>query len=123
MSSKYKIQDQDQDQIYFLTFTIVNWLDVFTRIEYKEHTAESRRELFLWLFQRAGKRNKQEYQFWQPGSHPIELNTNELLQQKLDYLHENPVKAGFVSNPEDYLYSSAVDYADGKGLLPVSFIE
>jgi hypothetical protein len=40
-----------------------------------------------------------------------------VIQQKINYVHNNPVKAGLVNCPEDYLYSSATDYADGKGLL------
>jgi putative transposase len=34
-----------------------------------------------------------------------------MLQQRLDYIHNNPVQAGIVMSPEDYLYSSAVNYA------------
>jgi len=51
-----------------------------------ENSQESRRELLMWLFQRAGKRTSQNtrYQFWQQHSHPIELNTNEMIQQRLD---------------------------------------
>ena len=45
------------------------------------------------------------------------------MQQKLDYIHQNPVKAGYVAEPEHYLYSSAIDYADGKGMIDILFIE
>jgi len=51
------------------------------------------------------------------------LSNNKIMDQKLDYIHNNPVKAGFVSLPEDYLYSSARDYAGEKGLLEIMFIE
>jgi hypothetical protein len=40
-----------------------------------------------------------------------------VIQQKIDNVHNNPVEAGLVYNPEDYVYSSAIDYADQKGLL------
>ena len=43
--------------------------------------------------------------------------TNEVIQQKIDYIHNNPVVEGIVFRPEDYKYSSATDYADEKGLL------
>jgi hypothetical protein len=78
----------------------------------RDNEQESRRELFLWLFERAGKGNPNNtrYQFWQQHSHPIELNTNEKLDQRLDYIHNNPVVAGIVRYPEDYLYSSAGNY-------------
>ncbi|NJN28801.1 MAG: transposase, partial [Cyclobacteriaceae bacterium] len=62
-------------------------------------------------------------QVWQQEYHPVELGTNEMMEQRLDYLHENPVKEGWVDNPQDYLYSSARDYAGRKGLLDIMFVE
>jgi REP element-mobilizing transposase RayT len=171
MSRKYKIRDQEK--LYFVTFTVIHWLDVFIRQEYcdifldslrycqkqkglelcayvimsshvhliigkhgdgklegvirdikkftsvkiiesiKSNSHESRKELLLLLFERAGKKNKQNthYQFWQHDSHPIELFSNELIDQKLDYIHHNPVNAGIVLSPEHYVYSSAINYA------------
>ncbi len=74
---------------------------------------ESRRELFLWLFERAGKKNSNntKYQFWQQHNHPVELDTNEKLDQRVNHIHQNPVEAGIVLSPEEYLYSSAMNYA------------
>ncbi|WP_317039620.1 hypothetical protein [Sinomicrobium oceani] len=43
--------------------------------------------------------------------------SNKVIQEKVSYIHNNPVEAGLVSKPQDYLYSSATDYAGGKGLL------
>jgi hypothetical protein len=46
------------------------------------------------------------------------------MDQRLDYTHYNPVKAGFVAKPEDWLWSSAMDYYEtGKGKLELNFIE
>lgn len=89
--------------------------------EIEENIQESRREWMLWMFARAGKRNSnnEKYQFWQQDNHPIQLSTNEMIEQRLNYLHNNPVVSGFVSKPEDYYYSSAYDYCGGKGLLPL----
>lgn len=171
MSRKYKILDQDQ--LYFVTFTVIRWLDVFTRREYrdifmdslrycqqykglnlyaycimtnhvhmiigrrgtgdlqgiirdikkytsvkiieavKDNPQESRKDLLMWMFERTGRYNPNNkiYQFWEQHSHPIELNTNIMLEQRLEYIHNNPVKAGIVLSPEDYLYSSAINYA------------
>ncbi len=92
----------------------------------RDHPQESRREWRLWLMARAGQKNsnnsKSGFQFWQQDNRPIELSTNYMLRQRLDYLHRNPVEAGFVSSPEDYLYSSARDYCGEKGLLEVVLV-
>jgi hypothetical protein len=90
-----------------------------------ENPQESRREWMLWMFERAGKKNSnnQQYQFWLQHNHPIELWSNEIMQQKLDYIHYNPVVAGYVAEPEHYLYSSALDYSGGKGMIDIIFIE
>lgn len=73
------------------------------------------------LFERAGTRNVNnvKYQFWQLHIHPVELATNEMSDQRLNYIHNNPVEAGIVLSVEDYLYSSAVNYAG----LPEKLIE
>ena len=44
-----------------------------------------------------------------------------MFEQRLDYIHNNPVRAGVVWNPEDYLYSSAIDYSGENGLLEKVF--
>jgi hypothetical protein len=61
-------------------------------------------------------------QFWEQENHPVELWSNAVIKQKLDYVHQNPVKEGLVFRAEDYIHSSAVDYAGGKGLLDVIVI-
>ncbi|MEO9803947.1 MAG: transposase [Reichenbachiella sp.] len=85
---------------------------------------ESRREWMLSIFhQRARESSKhQKYAFWQNEYHPIELSDNRMMDQRLDYIHNNPVKAGLVYEPSAYVYSSAVDYAGGKGLLDLVMI-
>jgi len=92
----------------------------------RDNPQESRRDLLMWLFERAGKANSNNtnYQFWQQHSHPIELSTNEILDQRLHYVHNNPVEAGIVLSPEHYLYSSALNYAGlPEKLLEVILIE
>jgi putative transposase len=77
------------------------------------------------MIERAGKLNKHNglFQFWQEGNHPVELSDNKMMDQKLEYIHNNPVEAGFVDKAEDYVYSSARDYAGEKGMLEIKFIE
>ena len=69
----------------------------------------------------AGRRNcnNEKNQFWQQHSHPVELNTNAMIDRRLDYIHNNPVEAGIVLSAEDYLYSSAMNYAG----LPEALME
>ncbi len=76
----------------------------------------------IWMFKRAWAKNTNNkvYQFWQQDNHPIELITLEMMRQKLDYIHENPKRAGIVFEPEQYKYSSAYHYFEDKeGLLPI----
>ena len=183
MSTKYKFHDQDK--LYFVTFAVVNWIDLFIRNEYKdimieswkhcqvekgleiygwcimsshihmiigthgdklenimrdmkkhtsialkkaikEHPQESRKEWMLWMMERAGRKNIKNiaFQLWQQDNHPIELFDQKILHQKLDYIHYNPVVAGIVENPEDYLYSSAKNYYQGlPGLIDIILVE
>lgn len=80
---------------------------------------ESRREFLLEQFKKAASKssNVKEHQFWRHDNKPIELWSNKVIWEKISYVHNNPVKAGLVYRAEDYVYSSAVDYADQKGLL------
>jgi putative transposase len=182
MSEKYKFSDPEG--IYFITPTIVGWVDIFTKTQYceiildslkfyqnkkgliihawcimsshlhliisregkntlsdiirdfKKYTAvkiieeiktgnDSRKDWMLKLFgERANQLKRiRNYKIWQDGNHPILLSTNEMIDQRLDYLHNNPVKQGLVNNPEDYALSSAIDYAGGKGLIEVEILE
>ena len=67
--------------------------------------------------------NNKDFQFWVQDNHPIQLNNAEMLKQRLDYIHNNPVKAGFVVEPEHWKYSSAYDYCGGKqGLLDIILV-
>ena len=181
MSEKYKFRNLEG--IYLVTCTVVFWIDLFTRKEYKHilinaieyyqtkrglnvhaycimpshlHLIissqngeslsailrdfkkltnrrlieevnlinESRREWLMRAFKRAGKELKRitGYKLWQDGNHPIELTINEMIQQKLDYIHQNPVEAEIVDEPEYYWYSSARDYAGSKGLLSINLL-
>ena len=92
------------------------------KIENNKH--ESRREWLLWMMGKAGEKNSnvKKRQFWQQHNKPIELWSAEVIEQKLNYIQNNPVEAGFVLDPEYWKYSSAIDYAGGKGLLEIDYI-
>ncbi len=183
MATRYRFGDSTIP--HFITFGVINWIDVFSRECYKEvlieslnfcieekglilpawvimsnhvhliasaregyelaaiirdckkytsrniianieaNIQESRKDWMIWMFKRAGAKNSNNevYQFWQQDNHPIELSTNEMIDQRLDYLHENPVRAGLVWEAIHYKYSSAVDYSEGRaGLLLIEML-
>ena len=156
------------DELYFVTLTVTDWIDIFTRRVYtdfivenltwcqqhkklniyayvimtnhihlianvpdgslgnvlghfKTYTSkelfkfiannaqESRREWMIKAFEKAGKYNPLNtyHQFWQNGNYPVVLYTQAVINQKIDYIHENPVRAGFVGSAHEYWYSSA----------------
>ncbi len=175
MGFAYKIIDQQG--IHFITATVVQWVDVFTRKEYadivigslkhcqekkglciygwvimsnhlhmnasckegyelsdalrdfKKFTSkqivnaiennprESRKNWMLWLL-----KNKEDVTFWQPGNHPEEIRTMDFFEQKLKYIHQNPVRAGIVELEEEYIYSSARDFYNRRGLLELTYV-
>ncbi len=89
-----------------------------------ETEPESRREWMLHQFKYAAKLDKRikNYSLWQSTSHPIVCDETAILEQKIDYTHQNPVRAMIVARPEDYLFSSAQDYAGEKGLVVVECV-
>ena len=183
MASKYKFHNPEG--AYFVTMTVVDWVDVFTRSVYKDvivnsliysiknkglvlhawvimsnhvhlivsarqkynlpdifrdlkkftskkiineienNFDESRRKWMIQIFKNHGSKNpnNKDFQFWQQDNHPVELDTNEMMDQRLDYLHNNPIKAQIVDEAEHYIYSSGIDYVGGKGLIEVEIIE
>lgn len=177
MSRSHKFHNPEG--IYFVSFAVVFWFDVFTRREYKdilidclgycqqnkgmeiyafcimtnhvhliykstasikpgeilrdfkrytsnqlvkciaENPKESRKELFLMSFKKAALNtsNVNKHQFWRHDNKPIELWSPSVIDEKINYIHQNPVIAGFVEQPHDYLYSSAKNYARELGVL------
>lgn len=93
--------------------------------EIQQNPQESKREWMLWMFRKLAEKSSkhQKYCFWQNEYHPIELADNQMMQQKLDYIHQNPVKEGIESEPEHYIYSSAIDYAGSKGMIEVKYLD
>lgn len=85
----------------------------------EENTQESRKEWLLWMFQKAGKKNSnvKNRQFWQQNNKPIELWSLKVFEQKLNYIHNNPVISGFVTSPIDWKYSSARNYGNNDDTI------
>jgi hypothetical protein len=59
------------------------------------------------------------FRFWQVDNKPIELWSNGVIDQKIDYIHNNPVEEGLVFKTEDYVYSSAIDYSGENGMIDI----
>ncbi len=178
----YKIRNKEG--IYFVTFAVVEWIDVFTRKDYqqiiidslnycqkekglviyawclmtnhihliissknnnlsdilrdfKKYTSknilnailnndtESRKEWMISIFKRNGINNykNKKYQFWRQNNQPKELFSEKFTQEKLDYIHNNPVESGLVEKAEDYLLSSAKNYYfNEKGLIDIEYL-
>ena len=93
-------------------------------IEEVESSGESRRDWMLRIFKESAFENKRnsEYQSWTHENHAENIYSNKFMEQKLEYIHRNPVRAGIVEREEEYRYSSAIDYAGGKGLLDIGLI-
>jgi putative transposase len=101
-----------------------------TMKEFKSYTAreiirlaqESGKDWLLrqFKFHKSDYKVGSEYQVWQEGYHPQEITTEQMLRQKIDYIHHNPVRAGLVEKAEDWLYSSARNYRGLKGALEIA---
>jgi REP element-mobilizing transposase RayT len=85
---------------------------------------ESRSEWLLdkFSFEARRTRRAKDYKVWQDSNHAIELSGYIGYEEKLDYIHHNPVKGGWVFEPQDFVYSGAIDYCGGKGLVNVSLL-
>lgn len=82
---------------------------------------ESRKEWLLNMMEKAGTQNSNvKYrQFWQQHNQPAELWSNKFIEQKTKYIHNNPVKAGFVIEPQYWKYSSAANYCGEPGVIEI----
>ena len=83
-----------------------------------ENPRESRKEWLLRQF-----KTPEGSRFWRSDNKPVELWSNKVIDEKINYIHQKPVEEGLVFRAEDYMYSSAIDYAGGKGMLDVVIIK
>jgi putative transposase len=75
-----------------------------------------------WERDKRKHKTESQFQFWQEGSHPEEMNNDTMLMQRLAYIHNNPVKRGYVDLPEHWRYSSARAYMGKDSLLPIALL-
>ncbi len=64
-------------------------------------------------------KTESDYQVWEEGSMPKQIESDDRMLQKLEYIHNNPVKRGYVDDPVHWRYSSARNYAGLPGLVEV----
>jgi len=95
---RYLLQDILRDFKKFTSKAIIKAIS--------DNPVESRKE---WLFKQF--KTDEGYSFWRGDNKPIELWSNPVIDQKLNYLHQNPLEEGLVFRAQDYRYSSACDYA------------
>ena len=104
--------------------------------DFKKHTSkqiiktiidqpESRREWLLDYFQKSCEhlKREQQYKVWQDGYHAEIVETNWFIKQKVNYIHNNPVKDKIVTLPEDYYFSSARNYAELDNDLDIVLLD
>ncbi len=92
--------------------------------EVNQNKQESRREWLEMVFRYHAKFNKRakEMQLWTHQNHAVEISTNDMIDSRVEYIHENPVRAGWVEKAEDYLYSSSRNYAGLPPLIDIDLI-
>ncbi len=73
-------------------------------------------------FSKKHHKTEQIYQVWQEGSHPVAIEDEAVLKQKIEYIHANPVRRGYVDQPEHWRYSSARDNSGQAGPIPIEMI-
>jgi REP element-mobilizing transposase RayT len=102
------LSDIIRDFKKFTSKEIIKWVN--------ESNKESIREWMQMVFRYHLKlnSNKSEYQVWQQNSRPKIIVQSRFTQQKLNYIHYNPVRAGYVDFPQDYPYSSCRNYYHNK---------
>lgn len=93
-------------------------------LKYIQSGKESRDTWMLKIFKNAAIKHKRnsEYQVWTHENHAIVIYSASFFENKLDYIHANPVRAGIVLREDEYIYSSAKNYANDKGLVEVETI-
>jgi REP element-mobilizing transposase RayT len=96
----------------FKSFTARQTIDLLQR-----HNAQTL--LKQLAFAKAAHKCDREYQLWQEGSHAELILSDDMMREKLDYIHNNPVKRGYVDDPAAWRYSSARNYLERPGLIAI----
>jgi putative transposase len=105
-----------------LAATLRDWRRFTAGVLLKQIKAEGREWMLNQLaYYCARHKEASGHQLWQEGVHPQAIVTDEMMEQKLEYVHNNPVKRGMVSSPEHWRYSSAHEWL--QGAMPVMKVD
>jgi putative transposase len=90
-----------------------------------QKNTESRKDWIeiVMKYHAANNKRNDEFQIWQQDNHPIELESPSWISQRLQYIHNNPVRAGITLKPEEYLYSSTKSYIGLEGLVTIDLLD
>ena len=105
-------EELDRDMSRFKSFTAKQMIHFLSENNIKAILDQ------LAFYKKAHKEDR-AYQFWQEGVHPEWIQNESMMRQKIEYIHQNPVKRGYVDKPEHWRYSSARNYSGMEGLLEV----
>jgi REP element-mobilizing transposase RayT len=130
---------QDQNRMLLLGYVILenHWHFIATAEDlakevgdFKSYTARriidylSERHVVTLLegleYHKARHKSDRQYQLWHEGNHPKMIDSEAMMRQKLEYIHDNPVKRGYVDDPTHWRYSSARNYAGMPSLVSVT---
>ncbi|WP_442482334.1 REP-associated tyrosine transposase [Aeoliella sp. SH292] len=97
----------------FKSFTARKLIDLLKQ-------ANAKTLLDQFSYSKPAHKTDRDFQFWEEGSKPKQISNNEMMEQKIEYIHNNPVKRGYVDLPEHWRYSSARNYLGHGGLINVT---
>lgn len=118
----------DRDMARFKSYTAKQMIRFLSENKIRSHAGAWEREgkgawergiLDQLAFYKQAHKRDRAYQFWQEGVHPEWIQNQTMMGQKIEYIHQNPVKRGYVDKPEHWRYSSARNYLGMEGLLEV----
>ena len=159
-----RINQENENEVHFLTITVIEWIDIFTKPEYfqiivnslkycrknkglflyeyvimtnhihliakakegyklsqiisdfKKHTTreilkelekDNRKYILNLLKNSFSKKKDYQNQIWQRENYPELIVNEKFLNEKINYIYNNPVKKEYVANQKDWKYSSA----------------
>ncbi|NQT64965.1 MAG: transposase [FCB group bacterium] len=91
----------------------------FTATEIVNYYSSTLKTKHLKKFKYINKLTHSKHKIWEEGFHPVMIENPETMSVKLKYVHENPVRRGYVDEAESWKYSSARNYSGQKGLIDV----